>query len=260
MPVRFGAQNGRRLRRPFCFGLLAWLLIGQAQAEGLGVAPLVVTVPPDARAATILVRAGDRARVIHVEVAKSRMDPYGQEYLEDTDEVFPYPPIFRLAAHATRRVRLTLSPEALAARRTRELAWRVTVGEAPIGAPTGGIQVQMAYRLWLFAPPPKPHVRARLQARRTGGQLWLVLANEGNVHLRPLAGARIVLLAGKRALATIHDDPPHSRWLRTPRILPGDVRWLEWPWPAAAKGATHVRLELPLEGGRTLRLQAPIAR
>lgn len=219
---------------------LALLLAGSAQASGLQVAPVAVTLTAaKASDALTLSNVGDAPLHAQVRVYRWRQGENDGEVIEPTGDLVVSPPMIVLQPgghQLVRVIRAGAAPDA----GTPEATYRIVVDELPIAeGKGGGLNFVLRYSLPVFVLPAGPAVEPDLRwdLVELNGAIALQVANSGGRHAQvadvALVGAdgtRTVLAPGLLGYA-----------------LPGSTRtWTTAvPWPAPAQDSS---LEVRING------------
>lgn len=184
----------------------ALLLPAGSRAANLEISPVLVDLSAGVPAATLTVKNGGTAPMRY-QVAAFRWteDRAGAPTLQPSDEFSIFPPLFQLAAGASRKVRVgaIVPPEA------RERAWRIVVEEIPDAVRADGPRVAIRTRFAIpaFLAPRQPEPKGEAALQFDGKRLALVIVNRGNVRLKQ-AGARVELLdAAQKKIGELEVDP-----------------------------------------------------
>lgn len=247
------------------FGVLglwgAFLLGGVAQAAGLQVSPVTLTLAPTQQADGLwLSNTGTAPLNAQIRVFRwTQVD--GQDRMEPVDGLIVSPPMLELPVDGRQLVRVIRNGPPPAG--PAETAYRVLVDELPIpraegaaGTAAGGkssnLNFVMRHSLPIFVSPagaaPAP-AQLRWSLRNEGGQAILEVSNSGGLHAQL---AELVFTgADGRAVSAYQGLLGY--------VLPGaTVRWPLKAPPAALAGAG--RWQVMIDGRTTVTDIAPLAR
>ena len=210
--------------------------IGQAYAQGVQVAPVVIELASGQMATTIAVtNTGDAGVTVQVR-------PFAWEQAGDTDRLQPTqdivvsPPITDIGAGETQTFRVvTRKPSGPV-----EAAYRLLVDQIPSSLATNGVQFALRLSLPLFLEPPgrvPPSVDWRITS--DGRTAMLRATNKGNSRTRLLTPE---LSAGMRHMSVVANGNPY--------ILPRIERAWRIAGNAALQAGTVVHLTGLSDNGR----------
>ncbi len=219
------------------------LVAGLAQAAGLAVAPLSLTLQPGEQATSVIVtNRDDHPWVIQADV-KRWTQPDGHDHYQLDPNLLATPALFRIPSQAKQVVRVGFSGGPAQAGNV-EQAFRLFIAQVPPqqsvagsaspGEPAG-VQFLLHLVLPVFLPPVHPRPQSRWSVEKTGGQPVLRLYNEGNVHLR-LIEVSATDAAGK----AVFDQ--RGLWY----VLAGAYH--DWPVPAAVGSSSGLHVRARTEG------------
>lgn len=226
----------------------ALLIPAGSRATSLEISPVLVDLSPAVPSATITVKNGG-ASPMRYQVSAFRWteDRAGMPALQPSQEFSIFPPLFQLAAGASRKVRVgaTIPPEA------QERAWRIVVEELPDAVQAQGPKVVLRTRFAIptFLAPRQPETRGELALRLEGKALVLVIQNRGNVRLKQSAGTVELLDGAGKKIGDVEVPPWYA--------LAGAERAVELRVPGATcAGVRSVRASLMTVGGLKLAASA----
>ena len=231
-----------RISGPFLAAALAGLAVlgaDAANASGLQVAPVGVSLTPEAPAGSLtLSNVGESKLHAQVRVYAWRQDRDG-DTLEPSEDLMVSPPMIALEPGAQQLVRVIRNGPAPAPG-TGEQSFRIVIDELPIGERSGrGLDFVLRYSLPVFVENDSRGDRPALawDLFEKDGAVALQVTNEGGKHaqiadvaVRAADGSRIVLAEGLLGYA-----------------LPGASR----TWGTAAPWSESVRtgtLEVRIDG------------
>lgn len=174
-------------------------------AGGIQVAPVMVTMSPQHRIASLRLRNG-RDRPVSFEIDAYTWSQHdGQDVLTPTQDLIVSPGVFEIAASHEQVVRLGVTAPAT----NVERAYRIIIRELPSPLPGGNVLgFTLELSLPVFVPPNG--ARPTLQTQNDGAQL--TLSNTGAAHTQIIsltdASAGVVhapryLLAGASAIISL---------------------------------------------------------
>lgn len=167
-----------------------------------------------------------------------------QEVQADTDALLLNPPIFAIAPGQIQFLRFGVRNPVSSA---TEKSYRLVIEEVPSGAPQGaGLKTLLKVSIPVFILPQKRQENLSWQIKRQANGLFLVAANDGNVH------SKIVQIRLTSA------DNADSLQISTPAyVLPGQRK--EWPLTNGKIRSGLIRLHVQTDKGEIeeqLRLEA----
>ncbi len=222
----------------FFFALAATVLAGagQAAAQGVQVAPVVVELASGQMATTIAVTNTGGSGVT-VQVRPFAWDQAGEaDRLSPTQDIVVSPPITEIGAGETQTYRIVTRKSSGPV----EAAYRLLVDQIPSSLATTGVQFALRLSLPLFLEPPGravPSVEWRITS--DGRAATLRATNKGNSRTRLLSPE---LVAGLRHLSLVPNGNPY--------ILPQVERSWRIVGPGAPAAGTVVRLTGLSDAGR----------
>lgn len=226
--------------------LSVWAMLpGIAQAEGLQVAPVSVTIPE--RSGTVwLTNQGSEALRAQVRVFRWSQ-ANGEDVLAETTDLVASPPFVSIAAGEQQVVRLVRTAPAADPSAPCEQTFRIIVDEVPTGdRPAGdGLQYVLRFSVPVFLTTPAcadlaPVLSWRIE--QGGDGLALLVANSGQVRAQ-LADLSLVAADGSRLSVGSG---------LVGYVLPGQQRRFALAPSAAAGG----NIEVSVNGSRVV---APVA-
>ena len=223
-----GLSARRLTRSPAAFLLALLLACGCAQASGLQVSPVSLSLQP-ARNADGLWLSNTGGNPVHAQVRVYHWTQQGgEQQLTPSQALVASPPMLSLDAgdkQLIRVIRLGAPPTGADA---VEDAYRVAIDELPVDASgKPGLQFVLHYSVPVFvepagAPPTAPDLQWKL--RREGDRMQLQVDNRGSGHAQ-LAGVSYVDPSGQRVEI--------AKGLLGYVLPKGDMRW-ELKQPAAS--------------------------
>ena len=219
---------------------LAALVAGPASAA-VQVTPIRIELTRAAPNALVaLFNEGTEDVRFELQVVSWTQDESGKMQLENTKDVFLYPPLLVLKPGERRNARVAVEPTLFG---PVEKAYRLIAQELPRPPAPGSSRVQVLTRLSvpILVRPEKPVQDLRVEALALEkGRASFRVVNGGNVAERPELVAIDLLDAAGATLAS-------ERWEGW-YVLAGERRRYDWPVPATAcRSAAALSVKVKLE-------------
>lgn len=231
---------GRAQRILAALAAAALLAPAGSRGENLEISPVLVDLSPAAPSVVVTVKNGGKLPTRYqVQGFRWSEDRSGRSRLDPADDLAVFPPLFQLAPGASRKVRVgaTVAPGLV------EQAWRLMIEELPdaTAAEVNQVRIRTRFAIPAFLAPvrPDPSFQVRLAIEATG--LALVVANPGNVRVKPLT-TRVELFGADGSRLDTLDVAP---WY----VLAGGERSWDVKVPAARCAAVRrARVVADVEG------------
>lgn len=157
-----------------------------SRGQNLEISPVLVDLSPAAPSAVLTIRnSGTGPMRYQVTGLRWSEDRAGKPTLVPAQDLAIFPPLFELAAGASRKVRVgaTVPPERL------ERSWRLMVEELPDAVARSGnrVVIRTRFAVPVFLAPPAPEVKCDVALAAQGTRLELVVTNRGTTRVKPLS-------------------------------------------------------------------------